>query len=82
MLQGSVSALNASAITSLLTPAAFPAFTSHSTAGVAAFTYSDPAAGTRTFLAINNNIEGFSAVSDAILEITGYSGNRSSLQVY
>jgi hypothetical protein len=50
--------------------------------GVASFTYSDPVAGTRTFLAINNDTAGFSAATDAILEITGYNGVLSSLRVY
>jgi Ca2+-binding RTX toxin-like protein len=82
LLLGSVSALNATAISALLTPAAFPAFTTTSTGGVAAFSFNDPTAGSRTFLAINNDVAGFQSASDAILEITGYSGNLSSLQVY
>jgi hypothetical protein len=79
---GSVSALNAAAIGELLSPAAFPAFTTISSGGVAAFTFNDPSAGIRTFLAINNGIAGFSATTDAVFEISGYSGNLSSLRVY
>lgn len=79
---GMVSELSASAITALLTPVSFPSLTTTSTGGVASFTYSDPVTGTRTFLAINNDTAGFSAASDSILEVTGYSGNLNSLQVY
>ena len=79
---GMVAELSASAITALLTPVSFPSLTTTSTGGVASFTYSDPVAGTRTFLAINNDTAGFSAATDAILEITGYNGSLSSLQVY
>ncbi|MEY3462543.1 MAG: hypothetical protein RLZZ468_321, partial [Cyanobacteriota bacterium] len=79
---GMVAELSASAITALLTPASFPALTTTSTGGVASFTFSDPVAGTRTFLAINNDTAGFSAATDSILEITGYNGSLSSLQVY
>jgi hypothetical protein len=79
---GRVSELSANAITALLTPASFPALTTTSTGGVASFTFSDPVAGTRTFLAINNGTAGFSAATDAILEITGYNGSLSSLQVF
>jgi O-succinylbenzoic acid--CoA ligase len=38
--------------------------------------------GTRTFLAINYGTAGFSARRDAIVEITGFSGNLSQLQVF
>jgi hypothetical protein len=74
---GSVSELSASAITALLTPASFPALTRTSTGGAASFTF-----GTRTFLAINDGVAGFSAASDSILEITGYSGNLGQLKIF
>jgi Ca2+-binding RTX toxin-like protein len=37
--------------------------------------------GDRTFLALNNDTAGFSASTDAIVEITGFSGNLNNLQV-
>lgn len=37
--------------------------------------------GTRTFLALNDNRAGFQANSDMVIEITGYSGNLSDLQI-
>ena len=80
--RGSISQLSASAITALLTPANFPALTATSTGGVASFSFNDPANGVRTFLAINDDIAGFSAASDAIIEITGFTGNLSQLQVF
>ncbi len=79
---GSVSALSASAIKALLTPTSFPALTTTSTDGVASFSFNDPSSGIRTFLAINDGVAGFSASRDAIIEITGFSGNLSQLQVY
>jgi serralysin len=42
----------------------------------------DPLAGTRTFLAINDGVAGFSATTDSILEITGVTGNLNQLQVF
>jgi endoglucanase len=79
---GSVAELSASAITALLTPANFSALTTTSTGGVASFSFNDPASGVRTFLAINDGVAGFSATTDAIVEITGVSGNLSQLQVF
>lgn len=79
---GSVANFSASAIGALLTPANFPAFTSASLGGAATFSFNDPVAGTRTFLAINDGVAGFSAASDAILEITGVSGSLNQLQVF
>jgi hypothetical protein len=79
---GSVAELSASAITALLTPANFSALTTTSTGGVVSFSFNDPASGVRTFLAINDGIAGFSATTDAIVEITGVSGNLSQLQVF
>ena len=79
---GAVSDLTSSSIAALLSSAVFPALTTTSSAGAATFTFNDPTAGTRTFLAINNGTGGFSATTDAIVEITGFSGNLSQLQVY
>ncbi len=79
---GSVSELTASGIAALLTTSRFPALTSTSSGGAATFTFADPIAGTRTFLAINDGVAGFSPSSDALLDITGFSGNLSQLQVF
>ena len=38
--------------------------------------------GKRTFLALNDGVAGYSETEDAIIEITGYSGNISQLQVF
>ncbi|MBW4617368.1 MAG: hypothetical protein KME21_29960 [Desmonostoc vinosum HA7617-LM4] len=38
-------------------------------------------ASTRTFLAINNNSNGFNALSDAVIEITGYQGSLTDLAI-
>jgi Ca2+-binding RTX toxin-like protein len=59
---GAVSYLTTSAITSLLSTSNFQAN------GAATFTY-----GSRTFIAFNNSSAGFSASTDAIIEMTGYS---------
>ena len=74
---GSVTELRAAAIGALLTPASFPAFTTTSVGGAATFSF-----GTRTFLAINDGVAGFSAATDSILEITGSSGNMGQLQIF
>ncbi|MFZ9850864.1 MAG: bluetail domain-containing putative surface protein [Vulcanococcus sp.] len=74
---GRVSALTASAIGSVLD--AKGAFNRN---GASTFTYADPLAGQRTFLALNDGTTGFNASSDAIIEITGYSGSLSALQVF
>ncbi|MBE9218110.1 beta strand repeat-containing protein [Dolichospermum flos-aquae] len=60
---GSVTALNITSITARLTPAAFIANSA------AQFTF-----GTRTFVAINDGTAGFSATTDAIIEVTGLIG--------
>jgi hypothetical protein len=49
--------------------------------GASVFTYGSFDA-TRTFLALNNSTTAFSASADAIIEITGYSGNLAQLQVF
>jgi serralysin len=35
----------------------------------------------QTFVALNDNIAGFSALTDSIIEITGFSGNLNNLAV-
>lgn len=72
---GTIQALSTTHLGRLLTPADFPAF------GAAVFTYQDASAGERTFLALNDRRAGFSSRTDAILEITGYSGSLSNLAV-
>ena len=71
---GSVSDLSQSAIQAVLTT------TSFAKSGAATFTLgSGPSA--RTFLALNDGTAGFLATSDAIGEITGFSGSLSNLAV-
>ena len=53
-------------------------FTSNSSA---VFRYEDNNMGQRTFLALNDNNAGFDSKRDAIIEITGFSGNLSALSV-
>ena len=55
--------------------------TSFDRKGAATFSTLDPGAGLRTFLAINDGKAGFQASSDALLEITGYSGDLNQLAV-
>ena len=74
---GAVTKLSAAAIGALLTRASFAALTTTSRGGVATFSF-----GTRTFLAINNGVAGFSAASDAILEITRVSGALGQIKIY
>ncbi len=47
----------------------------------AVFRYQDSDEGQRTFLALNDNISGFDAKRDAIIEITGYSGSLGALTI-
>lgn len=68
--------LNSGDIAKVLTRRTFMADT------VAAFTYNDTTTGPRTFLALNNASAGFSSGTDAIIEITGYSGIIASLAVF
>ncbi|MGB7565442.1 MAG: bluetail domain-containing putative surface protein [Prochlorococcaceae cyanobacterium] len=49
--------------------------------GAAVFTYGG-SSGRQVFLALNNGAGGYSPTEDAIIEITGYSGNLSQLQVF
>jgi hypothetical protein len=79
---GAVTDLTSTGIAALLSSAVFPALTTTSSGGAVTFTFNDPLAGTRTFLAINNRTAGFSASTDAIVEITGFSGTLSQLQVF
>jgi hypothetical protein len=54
--------------------------TAFAASGAATFTYgSGPSA--RTFLALNNGTAGFSATTDGIVEITGFSGSLATLAV-
>jgi Ca2+-binding RTX toxin-like protein len=68
---GSVASLEAEAIDTLLSATAFEADRG------ATFSF-----GNRTFLALNDGNAGFAASTDAILEITGFSGNLNNLQMF
>lgn len=70
---GKIQGLVESAISNLLSPTSFPAYTA------AVFSYEDRDFGARTFLAVNDDIAGFRAQSDGVLEITGYTGNLKAL---
>jgi hypothetical protein len=70
---GKIQGLVESAISNLLSPTSFPASTA------AVFSYEDRDFGARTFLAVNDDIAGFRAQSDGVLEITGYTGNLKAL---
>lgn len=67
---GAVASLSEADIQAVLTATDFVS------TGAATFTK-----GRRTFLAINDDTAGFSADSDAIIEITGYAGNLSNLSI-
>jgi Ca2+-binding RTX toxin-like protein len=71
---GAVTALTQAGIATKLTNSTF------GVNGAAVFTL-ETAANTRTFLALNDLNAGFSFNSDAIIEITGYSGNLNSLAI-
>jgi Ca2+-binding RTX toxin-like protein len=71
---GAVAALSQSAIQAVLTP------TNFAKSGAATFTFGSGAA-TRTFLALNDSTAGFLATSDALVEITGFSGSLANLAV-
>jgi hypothetical protein len=49
--------------------------------GASTFTFGD-SSGLRTFLAINDAFAGFKVSSDSVIEITGYSGNLSTLVIF
>ena len=67
---GNVIALTESAIQQVLTP------TSFESNGASTFKF-----GNRTFLGLNDSKAGFSAGTDSVIEITGYSGNLSDLKI-
>jgi predicted extracellular nuclease/uncharacterized protein YjiK len=71
---GEVSSLTEAGIAAILTAGNFGA------KGAALFTAGN-GGNTRTFLALNNNTAGFSAATDAVIEITGYSSNLNSLAI-
>ncbi len=54
--------------------------TSFQVNGASTFTFG-AGSGTRTFLALNDGTAGFLATTDAIIEITSYSGNLSNLAI-
>lgn len=71
---GSVRSLNAGDLGQVLNNRSFGA-------NLAASFSLGSGSGTRTFLALNDNSAGFQANSDILIEITGYSGNLSDLQI-
>ncbi len=72
---GAVSTLNATSISSLLTSTSFLANRA------ASFSYADPSSVSRSFIALNNGTAGYQSSTDAIIEITGYAGSLSDLQI-
>jgi Ca2+-binding RTX toxin-like protein len=71
---GSVSALNETAIQQVLTPTNFVVN------GASTFRFRDGLLD-RTFLALNDSRAGFSASTDSIIEITGFTGNLNNLSI-
>ncbi|MDF5724324.1 MAG: bluetail domain-containing putative surface protein [Rhizonema sp. PD37] len=71
---GSVSALNETAIQQVLTPTNFVVN------GASTFKFRDGQLD-RTFLALNDSKAGFSASTDSIIEITGFTGNLNNLSI-
>ncbi|WP_052754345.1 calcium-binding protein [Calothrix sp. 336/3] len=71
---GNVSALTETAIRQVLTP------TNFLSNGASTFRFRDGLID-RTFLAINNSVAGFSASTDSIIEITGFTGNLNNLSI-
>jgi Ca2+-binding RTX toxin-like protein len=71
---GTVASLDPSGIQAVLTPASFAA------RGAATFTFGSGSS-QRTFLALNDATPGFSATTDAIIEITGFTGSLSNLAI-
>ncbi len=67
---GAVNALDATAVGNLLSATNFVAN------GASTFSF-----GTRRFVALNDNIAGFSSTTDALIEITGFSGNVNNLAI-
>ena len=72
---GAVSALSTTSIAAVLTTSAFAA------SRAATFTFNDPSGLSRSFIALNNASAGYQSGSDAIIEITGYTGSLNSLQI-
>jgi hypothetical protein len=72
---GSVAALDAQSISTVLTSSYFAANKA------ATFSYADSSGTLRSFIALNNGVAGFSASTDAIVEITGYIGSLNNLQI-
>jgi hypothetical protein len=72
---GTVSALTQSALQAVLTTTTFLK------SGASTFTFNDATLGSRSFLALNDGTAGYSASTDAIVEITGYSGLLTNLAV-
>ena len=70
---GAVTNFDATAITALLPSSVFMANSA------AAFTSLDSVGIPRTYVALNDGIDGFSPASDALVEITGYSGLLGNL---
>jgi Ca2+-binding RTX toxin-like protein len=71
---GTVSALTQAGVGAVLTTSAFVAN------GAATFAFGI-GAGVRTFLALNDGTAGFSGTTDAVIEITGFTGSLTSLAV-
>ena len=74
-LMGSIYTLDAAGIGVLLTSSAFTAN------GAATFSFGSGST-MRTFLALNNQVAGFDPASDSVIEITGFSGNLSTLSIF
>ena len=71
---GSISSLTSQNIGKLLNSDIFKAN------GASTFFVTNPL-GSRTFVALNDSTPGFNALSDAVVEITGYSGDLSKLSI-
>ncbi|HEY9737386.1 MAG TPA: ExeM/NucH family extracellular endonuclease [Trichocoleus sp.] len=71
---GAAASLSAADIGAVLTASSFAAN------GAAVFTLGS-GSGTRTFVALNDGAAGFSASTDAVIEITGYSGSINALAI-
>jgi hypothetical protein len=72
---GTVAALDSQSISTVLTSQSFLANKA------ATFSYADPSGISRSFIALNDGVAGFSASNDAIVEITGYIGSLNTLQI-
>ncbi len=67
---GNVAALNETSIQAVLSAASF------ASSGAATFTFNS-----RTFLALNDSAAGYQQANDALIEITGYSGDLTTLEI-